>query len=189
MASNNYTSSNVVPSSDTFREWVDLTNRITYDMEKVVVTTLTSNVGGGTIGNAYVNGFFLSNTTLVSNNLSGAGGANATHFGTKTPTANLNITSNTVQSGNLFATANITHSGEAFVASSNLHINSTSSNTSVNSTMFHISGTTLDVNSNVDIDSATVTVDGGSLTVGSNTILNANAVSYTHLTLPTNREV
>ena len=32
MASNNYTQANVVPSSDTFREWVDLTNRITYDM-------------------------------------------------------------------------------------------------------------------------------------------------------------
>ena len=38
MASNNYTSANVVPSADTFREWVDLTNRITFDMEKVVVT-------------------------------------------------------------------------------------------------------------------------------------------------------
>ena len=62
MASNNYISANVVPSSDTFREWVDLTNRITFDMEKVVVTTLTSNVGGGTTGNAYVNGFFSANT-------------------------------------------------------------------------------------------------------------------------------
>ena len=28
MASNNYTQANVVPSSDTFREWVELTNRI-----------------------------------------------------------------------------------------------------------------------------------------------------------------
>ena len=55
MASNNYTSANVTPSSDTFREWVDLTNRITYDMEKRVVTTALHSVGGGTTGNAYVN--------------------------------------------------------------------------------------------------------------------------------------
>ena len=55
MASNNYTQANVVPSSDTFREWVDLTNRITYDMEKVVVTTVANTQGACTSGNAYVN--------------------------------------------------------------------------------------------------------------------------------------
>ena len=52
MASNNYTSANVVPAADTFREWVDLTNRITYDMEKVVVTVAANTQGARTSGNA-----------------------------------------------------------------------------------------------------------------------------------------
>ena len=57
MASNSYTSANITPSSDTFREWVDLTNRITYDMEKYVVTTAPAGntQGAETIGNAHVN--------------------------------------------------------------------------------------------------------------------------------------
>ena len=50
MASNNYTSANIVPSSDTFREWVDLTNRITYDMEKIVVTVTANSQGACTVG-------------------------------------------------------------------------------------------------------------------------------------------
>ena len=58
MASNNYTSANITPSADTFREWVDLTNRITYDMEKIVITTAANTQGARTSGNATVNGFF-----------------------------------------------------------------------------------------------------------------------------------
>ena len=69
MASNNYTQANVVPSSDTFREWVDLTNRITVDMEKKVVTTERHNVGGGTTGNAYVNGVFSANTLYITDSI------------------------------------------------------------------------------------------------------------------------
>ena len=95
MASNNYTSANVVPSSDTFREWVDLTNRITYDMEKVVVTTVANTQGVCTSGNAYVNGFFSANTILVDKKLQGVA-SNATHYGTRAPAANLIISSNVV---------------------------------------------------------------------------------------------
>ena len=86
MASNNYTSANVVPSSDTFREWVDLTNRITYDMEKVVVTTVANTQGACTSGNAYVNGFFSANTLLVEDTLKGVG-ATGSVYGTKAAAA------------------------------------------------------------------------------------------------------
>ena len=71
MASNNYISANVVPSSDTFREWVDLTNRITFDMSDKVVTAAKHSVGGGTTGNAYVNGFFSANTLIVTDSIKG----------------------------------------------------------------------------------------------------------------------
>ena len=72
MASNNYTSANVVPAADTFREWVDLTNRITYDMEKVVVTVAANTQGARTSGNASVNGYFSANTLIVEQELTGA---------------------------------------------------------------------------------------------------------------------
>ena len=102
MASNNYNNANVTPSSDTFREWVDLTNRITYDHSKVVVTTLTDDTGGGTVGNAYVDGFFSANTLMVTTNLTGATPTGSV-FGTKAAVADLTISSNTVQQGNLVA--------------------------------------------------------------------------------------
>jgi len=38
MAKTTYTGANVAPTTDTFSEWVDLTNRITYDMSDVVIT-------------------------------------------------------------------------------------------------------------------------------------------------------
>ena len=173
MASNNYTSANVVPSSDTFREWVDLTNRITYDMEKVVVTTVANTQGACTSGNAYVNGFFSANTLLVEDTLKGVG-ATGSVYGTKAAAANLVISSNVVFIANstanaiIHAQSNAHFTGPKVEASSNVFVNSTSS-------LFQSNATLNDFNSNVDIDAATVTVDGGSLTVGSNTVLNANS--------------
>ena len=173
MASNNYTSANVVPSSDTFREWVDLTNRITYDMEKVVVTTVANTQGACTSGNAYVNGFFSANTILVDQKLQGVA-ANASHYGTRAPAANLVISSNVVFIANSTANA-IIH------AQSNVHFTGTQVDSTANvvvksdAALFQSNATLNDFNSNVDIDAAAVTVDGGSLTVGSNTVLNANS--------------
>ena len=173
MASNNYTSANVVPSSDTFREWVDLTNRITYDMEKVVVTTVANTQGACTSGNAYVNGFFSANTLLVEDTLKGVG-ATGSVYGTKAAAANLVISSNVVFIANSTANA-IIH------AQSNAHFTGTQVDSTANvvvksdAALFQSNATLNDFNSNVDIDAAAVTVDGGSLTVGSNTVLNANS--------------
>ena len=183
MASNNYTSANVVPSSDTFREWVDLTNRITYDMEKVVVTTVANTQGACTSGNAYVNGFFSANTILVDKKLQGVA-SNSTHYGTRAPAANLIISSNVVFIANSTANAIIHAQSNVHVTGSLLQSNATLndfnsnvdidnaltdiaatkinlSGTSANitSTTLTIDGTTLDLNSNVDLDAANVNVD------------------------------
>ena len=107
MASNNYTSANVTPASDTFREWVDLTNRITFDMEKVVVTTVANTQGAHTAGNAYVNGVFSANTLHVvstahaNGDISSNGSlrgtkATPTVYGTAAVAANLVVSSNLV---------------------------------------------------------------------------------------------
>ena len=94
MASNNYLNANVTPSSDTFREWIDLTNRITYDMEKRVVTTAMHTVGGGTTGNAYVNGFFSANTLMITDSIQGVStDDSANTLGANSALANLVIRS------------------------------------------------------------------------------------------------
>ena len=183
MASNNYTQANVVPSSDTFREWVDLTNRITYDMEKVVVTTVANTQGACTSGNAYVNGFFSANTILVDKKLQGVA-SNSTHYGTRAPAANLIISSNVVFIANSTANAIIHAQSNAHftgsllqsnatlndfnsnvdidnaltdIAATKINLSGTSAN--ITSTTFTIDGTTLDLNSNVDLDAANVNID------------------------------
>ena len=97
MASNNYISANVVPSSDTFREWVDLTNRITFDMSDKVVTTAKHSVGGGTTGNAYVNGIFSANTLIITDSIKGGTTDDSSNVvGANTTSSNLSISTNTV---------------------------------------------------------------------------------------------
>jgi len=177
MASPNYINANVVPSSDTFREWVDLTNRITYDMEKIVITTVANSQGACTTGNAYVNGIFSSNTLLVSTEIKGTS-PNTTVFGTEAATANLTISTNTVQQGILFGQANIIHTGGLFETSSNVNINSTSSTFTSNAAL-NIFNTPLDVNANVDIDAALVEIGSGNTVIGSNVNINSTATSFT----------
>ena len=110
MASNAYTSANITPSSDTFREWVDLTNRISYDMEKYVVTTAPAGntQGAETKGRAYVNGHFGANTMVVFDTLTGATG-NVTNYGTNSPSSNLVISSNAVFVANSTKPVSYTH--------------------------------------------------------------------------------
>ena len=179
MASNNYTSANIAPSSDTFREWVDLTNRITYDMEKYVVSTAPAGntQGAETIGNAHVNGYFGANTVIVFDGIAGATG-NSTHYGTRSPADNLVFHTNAVFADDgtntaiIHAQSNVhgTNSGIQFTSNTTvaaITINTTSdvfeSNAGVN--RFN---TIMDVNANVDIDNDLVTINSGNTTLGGN---------------------
>jgi hypothetical protein len=97
MAKTTYTGANVAPTTDTFSEWVDLTNRITYDMSKVVITTAEVSQPSGTnhaetTGNGHVNGYFSSNYLVANTQLRG---------GTTSASANLIIGSATHPSANL----------------------------------------------------------------------------------------
>ena len=191
MASNNYTSANVTPSSDTFREWVDLTNRITYDMEKVVVTTVANSQGAHTAGNAYVNGAFSANTLAVTGNTTVMGvlkgtAANSTVYGTAAASANLHIGSNVVFIANSTANAIIhAQSNAHFAAGIQLTTNSTSNNVTVNSqakvfesnAVTNIFNTKIDANANVDIDNALTDITSTNLAItGTETNIDANAV-------------
>ena len=97
MAKTTYTGANVAPTTDTFTEWVDLTNRITYDMSTLVVTTAAVSQPSGTnhaetTGNGHVNGYFSSNYLIANTQLRG---------GTTSASANLIISSATHPSANL----------------------------------------------------------------------------------------
>lgn len=188
MASNNYTSANVTPAADTFREWVDLTNRITYDMEKVVVTVAANTQGARTSGNASVNGYFSANTLIVEHELTGAT-ATGSVYGTKAAKDNLIIVSNTVLKANgsstgaiLFAQSNAYFTGANVEFSSNVSVNSTSSVFSSNATL-NVFNTPMDINANMDIDNAlthitstNTVIENGELNITSN--VNFDAASF-----------
>ena len=132
MASNNYVGANVTPSSDTFREWVDLTNRITFDMSDKVLTAAKHSVGGGTTGNAYLTGIFSANTLMISDSIQGVStDDNANTLGANSALANLVISTNAT------FIANSTHYS---------HINAQAN--------VHISGGLLNVDANVDVDNS-----------------------------------
>ena len=186
MASNNYTMANVVPSADTFREWVDLTNRITYDMEKVVVTVAANTQGARTSGNGSVNGYFSANTLIVEQEMYGAT-ATGSVYGTRAAKDNLIIVSNTVFKANgaqtgaiLFAQSNAYFTGANVEFSSNVSINSTAS-------VFSSNATLNDFNSNVAIDAANVYIaatnthiNGTELNVNANAAFEANVSMDAH---------
>jgi hypothetical protein len=188
MASNNYTSANVVPAADTFREWVDLTNRITYDMEKVVITVAANTQGARTSGNASVNGYFSANTLIVEHELTGAT-ATATVYGTRAAKDNLIIVSNTVLKANgaatgaiLFAQSNAYFSGANVVFGSNVGVNSTSSVFESNATI-NIFNTPMDINANMDIDNAltqitstNTVIENGNINITSNVNIDAASI-------------
>ena len=205
MASNNYTSANVTPSSDTFREWVDLTNRITYDMEKRVVTTALHSVGGGTTGNAYVNGFFSANTLYITDSISGAktdDGSNV--VGANSTVANVIFSSNVVFVANstanaiIHAQSNVHISGSLLDVDAVIDIDNTNTDitsdditlagplANLDSTTTNINGTTLNIDSaTVDVDSATavnfnspdVGINGALLDINSTTVDVDNALT------------
>ena len=178
MASNNYLNANVTPSSDTFREWIDLTNRITYDMEKVVVSTVANTQGACTSGNAYVNGFFSANTLLVENELKGVS-ANSTIYGTVAAAANLSISTNSVfVNSYAYVTSNSTINNFV-VGQLTATQNSTSNNIAISSSLnqFQSNAIVNDFNSNVDIDNALTDITSTNLAItGTETNIDANAV-------------
>tara|TARA_R110000765_G_scaffold208437_2_gene313599 strand:- start:809 stop:1489 length:681 start_codon:yes stop_codon:yes gene_type:complete len=97
MAKTTYTGANVTPTTDTFSEWVDLTNRMAYDVSTVVITTADVAQPNGTnhaetTGNGHVNGYFSSNYLIANTQLRG---------GTTSASANLIISSATHPSANL----------------------------------------------------------------------------------------
>jgi len=97
MAKTTYTGANVAPTTDTYSEWVDLTNRITYDMSDVVITVADVSQPSGTnhaetTGNGHVNGYFSSNYLVANTQLRG---------GTTSASANLIIGSATHPGANL----------------------------------------------------------------------------------------
>ena len=195
MASNNYTSANIVPSSDTFREWVDLTNRITYDMEKVVVTVTANSQGAHTAGNGYVNGSFSANTLEVTSTAHANGDlevgkhgilqgtkANTTHYGGNAVPANLHITSNAVFVSNssvdslIHAESNVHLTGTTVESSANVIINSTATAFTSNAAT-NIFNTKIDANANVDIDNALTDITSTNLAItGTETNIDANTV-------------
>ncbi len=169
MASNNYTSANVVPSSDTFREWVDLTNRITYDMEKRVVTTAMHSVGGGTTGNAYVNGFFSANTLMITDSIKGVStDDSANTLGANSALANLIFSTNATFIANnthyshINAQANVHISGGLLNVDANVDVDN--SDTDITATDFTVTGTT------ANLDSTTTAVNGTTLEINSTTV-------------------
>ena len=187
MASNNYVGANVTPSSDTFREWVDLTNRITFDMSDKVLTAAKHSVGGGTTGNAYLTGIFSANTLMISDSIKGVStDDSANTLGANSALANLSISTNTVFV-NSYATVTSNTTVNAFsiaegqfVYQANSTANQVAISTSVdefesNATNFNVNGTAANFGSTttkidgttLDIDSTTVDVDGTLLDITS----------------------
>ena len=137
MAEPKYSSANIVPTTDTFREWMDLTNRITKDMEDIVLTVASvsqpdTTTGGFTQGNAVVNGIVQSNTITIngSNTVGGLrGGTMSTPGDLVISTGSKNVISN---SATLHVDANVSMIGANIVfndpASTNGIINLSSNN-------------------------------------------------------------
>lgn len=200
MASNSYTSANVTPSSDTFREWVDLTNRITYDMEKYVVTTAPAgnSQGAETIGNAHVNGYFGANTVLIFDGVAGATG-NVTHYGTRAPAADLTFHTNAVFADDgtntsiIHAQANLhgTNSGIQFTSNSTLShitINTTADVFESNAIVNRFNSNT-DINANVDIDNALTDITSTNLAItGTETNIDSNTVFTANINITSDSE-
>jgi hypothetical protein len=199
MAERKYKSANVATQTDTFGAWVDRTNQIVFDMSEIVVTAQQNTVGGATSGNvvitsnvynqdtaAWVNstgGIIQANTVAA---LDGLRGGNVQASNTLLIVSNTNIQNNLINAASNSTVNSIITTGTyidvrsasmyvnntLLQVKSNVHINSTSSNTSINSTVTHVTGTTFDINS------ATVDMDGTALTADYNDIiLTANDIT------------
>jgi hypothetical protein len=98
----------IVIATDTFAQWLSLTNQMA-NAYKNVVTTATNTAGDTTAGNGFVSGIFGANTLVVNYEMRG---------GDVDTAANLAIVSNVTISG-----ANSTFTSNVFVNSANLTVN------------------------------------------------------------------
>ena len=198
MAERKYKSANVATQTDTFGAWVDRTNQIVFDMSEVVVTAQQNTVGGSTSGNVVITsnvynqdtsawvsstgGIIQANTVAA---LDGLRGGNVQASNTLSITSNTNIlgdtinvasqsTTNTVRIKGAYTdiqTTNVFVNNSLLQIKGDVHINSTSSNTSLNSTATHVTGTTFDINSaTVDMDGTALTADYNDITLTANDI-------------------
>jgi len=87
MAKTSYLGSNVSMVGSTFRNWIDRTNQMIYDMGTVVMTVAANSTGETTSGNAVINGVFAAQTLVAIGTLRG---------GTVAASGNLTIGSNVV---------------------------------------------------------------------------------------------
>ena len=152
----------IVISTDTFAQWLSLTNQMANAYANVV-TTAANSAGDTTSGNAFVSGTVGGNTVVVNYQLRG---------GTVDTAANLSVVSNVTFSG-----ANSTLTSNVFVNSANL---------TVNANTFAITGVgggnavTISTNStytNTVLISQALTVQGNTTAV--NTWSFSNSVSMT----------
>ena len=109
--------SQIVVTTDTFGNWLALTNQMANAFQNVV-TTATNTAGDITSGNAFVSGTIGGNTVVVNYQLRG---------GTVETAANLSVVSN------------VTFSGSNSTFTSNAYFNT--SNVSINSNTFTVTGT------------------------------------------------
>ena len=184
MAERRYKSANIATQTDTFGAWVDRTNQLVFDLSEIIVTAQQNTTGGATSGNvvitsnvynedtqAWINstgGVFQSNTVAVFNHLRGGNVqvANTLYVTSNSDLSNGTVaiqssaTVNSVTVKGSFVdlqTTNTFVNGSLLQVKSDVHINSTSTNTSINSTATHIDGNLLDINStNIDMDGTTV---------------------------------
>ena len=194
MAERRYKSANIATQTDTFGAWVDRTNQLVFDLSEIIVTAQQNTTGGATSGNvvitsnvynedtqAWINstgGVFQSNTVAVFNHLRGGTVqvANTLYVTSNSDLSNGTVaiqssaTVNSVTVKGSFVdlqTTNTFVNGSLLQVKSDVHINSTSTNTSINSTATHIDGNLLDINStNIDMDGTTVDMlyDGVTIT-------------------------
>jgi hypothetical protein len=160
-------------------------------------------VGGGTTGNAYVNGFFSANTLMITDSIQGVGTDDSSNtLGANSALANLSISTNvafvnsyaTITSNTTVNTFSVAEGQFVYSANSSANqvkitttvdefqsnataFNVTGTTANLDSTTTAVNGTTLDVNStNIDVDSANVNINATKLDVSGTT---ANITSTT----------
>ena len=159
MAERRYKSANIATQTDTFGAWVDRTNQVVFDLSEIIVTAQQNTTGGATSGNvvitsnvynedtnAWINstgGIIQSNTVAVFDYLRGGNVqvANTLYVSSNSNLSNgtVNIYSNSTANAVIvkgtfvdLETTNAFVNGALLQVSSNLHINTSSANVSIN---------------------------------------------------------
>lgn len=155
---------NVNTSTDSFQNWIDKTNVLLDAYSTTIVTTSANSEGGTTVGNAYINGIFSSNTLVARDGLRGG---NVSTSGVLSISSNVSIGNSTVNT--VFNTTTIDTDlaltvGGAATLSSTLSVSGVatlSGNTILSGTLHTIAG-------NSNFDSGVLFVDGTNNRVGIN---------------------